>query len=246
MQKADFFVALKKSVDIDDSYDLNFEKIQHDVKKGEFLIYFQSNLLSAKHYLYIEEYVKKTVGSKTKVFVAYRDIGSLDATQLQIHIKELCCGIKQSLTPFVVQTKMYFEGERFHIDFADDFGKEIFLVSGVKEYLRGYFERCFGRDVTIVLGRHNDGVQDGSMLNLAERRLLENTVAAHETPAPKKAVQKKGGCATKRESQAPAKQRDSRQECDGRCGAHQRYRRDDRRGRDSRQRPQCQIVRYQK
>ena len=46
-KKPDFFAALKNSVEIDDNFDFRFEKIQHDVKKGEFLIHFTSNLLPA-------------------------------------------------------------------------------------------------------------------------------------------------------------------------------------------------------
>ncbi len=53
-RKKDFFIALKNSVDIDERFDFRLEKIQHDVKKGEFLIHFSSCLLPAQTYIHIE------------------------------------------------------------------------------------------------------------------------------------------------------------------------------------------------
>ncbi len=187
MKEGNFFDALKKSVDIDDSFELAFKKIQHDVKKGEFLVHFTSNILSAEKYLSIESYVKKTVGKKTKVLVNYKDIKDKDGDFLQTHIKELCCGIKKSLTPFIIASKMYFKANTFHIDFADDFGRELFSSSGLKEYLADYFIRCFNLDVNIVLGRHNEGKSVLHKLKKAERSLLQNIVLK---PEPKKPAAK--------------------------------------------------------
>ena len=182
MRKGDFFDALKKSVAIDAQYNLSFKKIQHDVKKSEFLVHFECDLLPAKKYLLLEKYIKDTVGDKARVFVRYRDIKDLDIADIGAHIKELCCHIKKSLTPFVVRAKMYWEGDIFHIDFADDFGKDLFAASGLAEYLNSYFGRCFKSDIRIVLGRHHDKMDNGSKLADAERVLLETVI---ETPKPK-------------------------------------------------------------
>jgi DNA polymerase-3 subunit alpha (Gram-positive type) len=171
---------LKKNVNIDDSFALEFIKVQHDVKNDIFFVYFQSDFLPAYKYLAIEEYAKKAAGSKTKVFVQYRDIESIEASAVEMHIKELCCCIRPSLSPFVMQTKMYFDNETFHIDFADDIDKEIFLASGVKEYLEGYFARCFGKSASIKTGRHHDGVKK-SLID-EEKRLLEKTLKSVSQP----------------------------------------------------------------
>ncbi len=152
-KKADFFNALKNSVQIDECFGFEFEKIQRDVKKGEFLIHFKSNLLPADVYLHIERYLKDTVSDKTKLFVAYRDAGAAEPEDLETHIKELCCQLKRALTPFISKSRMYFQNSVFHIDFADDFGRDLFDASGLKEYLEGYFLRCFGIEARIVYGR---------------------------------------------------------------------------------------------
>ncbi len=152
-KKADFFAALKNSVEIDDSFDLRFEKIQHDVKKGEYLIHFESNLLSAQVYLNIEHYLKETIDEKTKLFVSYRDAQATEPEDIEAHIKELCCRIKRPLSPFISKARMYFADSAFHIDFADEFGKDLFNASGLKEYLEDYFLRCFGIEALIIYGR---------------------------------------------------------------------------------------------
>ncbi len=173
-KKPDFFAALKNSVEIDDNFDFRFEKIQHDVKKGEFLIHFTSNLLPADTYLNIEHYLKETINEKTKLFVAYRDPGGIDAEDMETHVKELCCRIKRSLAPFVSKSKMYFADGAFHIDFPDDFGKELFAASGLKEYLEGYFLRCFGMDARIVFGRCEAAPAPRRLADVGE--LLKETV----------------------------------------------------------------------
>ena len=73
------------------------KRIQHDVKKREFLIHFSSRILPAETYYNIERYLKETVGEKTKLFVAYRDLGDVNAEDLEAHIKELCCHVKRGL-----------------------------------------------------------------------------------------------------------------------------------------------------
>lgn len=187
MAKTDFFAMLKKSVNIDNSHELDFLKVQHDVKNDIFFVYFQSRFMPAYQYLAIEEYVKKTVGSKTKVFVTYRDIDGIEPAKIEMHIKEMCCCIRPSLSPFIMQTKMYFDRDAFHIDFADDIDRELFQASGVKEYLEGYFARCFGKDAPITTGRHHDGVKKS--LADEEKRLLERTLKS--MPEPKKPPAKK-------------------------------------------------------
>ncbi|MDD5017228.1 MAG: PolC-type DNA polymerase III [Eubacteriales bacterium] len=187
MRKGDFFDALKSHVNIDACYDLRFEKIQHDVKKGEFLVYFTSNLLPVKEFLLLEQYIKDTVGEKARLFVVYRDAGDLDSVPMQTHIKELCCHVNKALTPFIARSKMYCKGGAYHIDFADDFGKELFAASGLSEYLCGYIGGCFGMDVRIVPGRYEDmGVADKP--DKKERVLLDNVVMM---PKPKKPTAKK-------------------------------------------------------
>ena len=186
MQKGDFFAALLNSVNIDDYFDFCLDKVQYDRKNDEFLVHFKSNFLPAKKYLLIEEYIKKTMDKKAKLFIAYQDIESVDGEGIETHVKELCCDIKRSLIPFVVSSKMYFKENTFHIDFADDFGKELFLTSGLKEYLGDYFLRCFGRQVRIMLGRHNEGKSLRHKLAEVERDLLQDPVSVPEK-APQKA-----------------------------------------------------------
>lgn len=180
-KKADFFAALKNSVEIDDSFELRFEKIQHDVKKGEYLIHFQSNLLSAETYLNIEHYLKKTINEKTKLYVAYRDAQTAQTQDVEKHIKELCCRIKRPLAPFISKTSMYFADGAFHIDFADEFGKDLFAASGLKEYLEGYFQRCFGLDARIVYGRNNGAAAHVKL----DTDMLLREIAVQPAPEPK-------------------------------------------------------------
>lgn len=194
MQRKNFFALLKSSVNIDEAYSLRFDKIQHNVKQGFFLVHFTSKLLSAEDYLAIEQFVKKSVGDKTRLHIAYSDIEEQSAEQLQTHVKTLCCLVKQSVTPFVVQAKMRLCENVFHIDFADDFGKEIFKSSGLAEYLGGYFVRCFGKDMTLQLGRHHDGRDELHKLAEAEKRLLsqaQKAITVSETPEEKKPEKEK-------------------------------------------------------
>lgn len=154
MQKnREFFTLLRNSVEIEERFRLTFEKIQHDVVKGEFIIHFESDLLPAQVYLDIERYVQEKVSGETKLLIKYRDLGDKDDEDIAAHIKELCCNIKKPLAPFISRSCMRFEEESFHIDFTDDFGRELFLSSGLPEYLEGYFFRCFGRKSRVVSGR---------------------------------------------------------------------------------------------
>lgn len=176
MQNSDFFSALKKCVKIDDRLGFCFQKIQHNVKQGFFLVHFKSQVLPPKTYLEIEKYIKKTVGNKTKVCIQYQNCDTLCGQDLQTHIMELCCSIKPSMTPFVVRSKMRMHENQFTIDFADDFGKEIFAASGLIEYLEDYFSRCFGSDVKINLGLHKEGKSEHHKLKEAEKKLLDQAV----------------------------------------------------------------------
>ncbi len=190
-KKADFFAALKNSVEIDESFDLCFEKIQHDVKKGEYLIHFQSNLLTAETYLKIEHYLKETIDGKTRLYVAYRDAQAAEPEDIEAHVKDLCCRVKRPLTPFISKTRMYFADSSFHVDFADEFGKDLFAASGLKEYLEGYFLRCFGMDVNIVYGRCEPSKIKPDAQDILEGIAQQAAAAVTEKARPEKKEPKK-------------------------------------------------------
>ena len=91
---------------------------------------------------------------------------------------------------------MYFKDGTFHIDFADEFAGEIFEASGLKEYLDGYFMRCFGLDTIIIFGRCEK-------MNAPER--LENVEKLLLMTAGEKQGRKKA--AEKQEKETPVKQK---------------------------------------
>ncbi|MGI5849170.1 MAG: PolC-type DNA polymerase III [Christensenellales bacterium] len=182
--QTDFFAALKNSVSIDESYDFRLEKIQHDVKKSEFLIHFTSNLLSADQYLKVEQYIKNTINHKTKLFITYRGISDADSEAIAAHISELCCRIKIALAPFIERSKMYLKDGVFHIDFADNFGKELFAASGLEEYLGDYLLRCFGMGGRIRLGRYH--AKDVLPRRKTEDKALLLPLKPKKTDKPKK------------------------------------------------------------
>ena len=58
MKQGDFFSALKNSVQVDDSLELRFIKIQHDTRKGAYFARFESAPLPPQVYLEIERFVR--------------------------------------------------------------------------------------------------------------------------------------------------------------------------------------------
>ena len=152
--QTDFFAALKNGVRIDDRFDFQLQKVQHDAKNGEVLIHFSSRLLPAGQYLLIEQYIKDMIPQKTKLHISYRDIDDTQSEAIQAHFQELCCLSKKALAPFIQRTRMYFEDSVFHVDFADDIGRELFSVSGLSEYLADYLKRCFTVEAPIRYGRY--------------------------------------------------------------------------------------------
>ena len=90
-------------MEIDDRFDFRFQKIQHDVKKGEFLIHFESNLLPAETYLKIEHYFKENINGKTRLFISYRDARGADPEDIEAHIKGLCLQYKKVSFPIHFQ-----------------------------------------------------------------------------------------------------------------------------------------------
>ena len=183
MQKnAQFFSALVKSVGIDERFGLKFEKIQRDVKKGEFLIHFESALLPAQTYLDIERYVVEKIGANTKLFMNYTDLRDKEEEDLTAHLKELCCRLKKPLAPFITKAHMRLSEDAVNIDFTDDFGRELFMASGLPEYLEGYFLRCFGKRSRVVAGKAAAGERT---VRLPEVPVME-APKGHKEAAPRK------------------------------------------------------------
>ncbi len=191
MVQGDFFAALKKSVGVDDCYDLQFEKVQHDVKKGSLLIHFHSRLLPAGVYLSIEKYIKENVGDNAQVCLKYRDLEEMDSAIFAGHIKELCCAYRQACAPFLSRALIRLEGKRLHIDFADEFGPELFSSMGLKEYVTRYLTRCLGKGAAVVTGRC---APEDVPVPVRKKAVKEQPVPVQKVPAqtkPKKTETKK-------------------------------------------------------
>jgi DNA polymerase-3 subunit alpha (Gram-positive type) len=153
VKNKDFFDVLKSSLDIDERYELSFEKVQHDVKKGEFLVRFHSHLLPPEIYLSIEKYIEQTVGPQARLVVQYRDVTKDDNEKLCTHIRALCAMMKPSLAPFLSRAVLSIKADKLQVDFPDDFGRELFASANLPAYLAGYLRRCFDRQMTVVTGR---------------------------------------------------------------------------------------------
>jgi DNA polymerase-3 subunit alpha (Gram-positive type) len=152
LKKGDFLSALKHSVDIDERYELNFEKVQHDIKKGEYLVRFHSRLLPPEVYLSIEKYVGETVGPSARVIMQYRDLAE-DGDALCTHIRALCGAMKPALAPFINRAHIHLDGGKLCVDFPEDFGRELFLSMGLKDYLANYLSSGFGQQVAVSVGK---------------------------------------------------------------------------------------------
>lgn len=183
MAQNDFFATLTEAVEVDEQFELKFDRIQHDVAGGFFLIHFTSKVLSPDVYLAIEKFVKKTVGVKTKIFIAYSDVDQYSDEQIFTHIKELCCIKRQSLTPFLVRAQISRDNHVISIAFADDCGRDIFGSSGLDMYIEDYFSRCFNQNVKVKMDRHFDGKSETHKLADAQKKMLEQSVKAMEQPS---------------------------------------------------------------
>ncbi len=152
MKQGEFFDALKSSVQISDSFDLRFIKIQHDAKKGEYFARFESNPLPAQVYLEIERFVRGALGAHALPVVAYRDAERMPSESMAAHARELLCAKDRALAPFLQRAELRVEGGALHIDFSDAFGKELFISSGLAEYIGGYMKRSFGTEYIVRAG----------------------------------------------------------------------------------------------
>ena len=153
MKPDNFFAALKNSVGVDERYDLQFEKAQHDVKNSRLLLHFCCNLLPADACLSIENYVKVNVDKNAEVFFQYKDLNENDAAQFDAHIRELCLAYRPAFAPFIQRCLIQLKGKTLHVDFADDLAPELFTSMGIKDYLTGYLQRCLGDGASIRTGR---------------------------------------------------------------------------------------------
>lgn len=153
MKPDNFFAALKNSVRVDERYDLQFEKAQHDVKNARLLLHFCCNLLPGDTCLSIENYVKENVDKNAEVFFQYRDIDDNDAAKFEAHIKELALAYRAGFAPFIQRCRVQLKGKTLHVDFADDLAPELFSSMGIKEYLSDYLQRCLGDGATVRIGR---------------------------------------------------------------------------------------------
>lgn len=152
MKQGDFFDALKSSVRIDDNLKLRFVKIQHDVKKGEYLARFESNPLPAQVYLEIERFVRGALGPHALPVVAYQGAEQIPPEQRAEHLRQLLCAKERALAPFLQRAELRIEGGALHIDFSDGFGKELFVSSGLAEYIGGYMKHSFGTEYIVRIG----------------------------------------------------------------------------------------------
>lgn len=153
MKPDNFFAALKSSVGVDERYDLQFEKAQHDVKNARLLLHFCCNLLPADACLSIENYVKENVDKNAEVCFQYRNLNENDAAQFDAHIRELCLAYRPAFAPFMQRCLIQLKGKTLHVDFADDLAPELFSSMGIKDYLSGYLLRCLGEGASLRTGR---------------------------------------------------------------------------------------------
>ena len=153
MKQPDFFAALKRNVSVDDRYDLQFDKAQHDVKNSRLLLHFCCNLLPADACLSIENYVKENVDQNAEVFFQYRDINETNTTQFETHIRELCLAYRSAFAPFLQRGLISLKDKTLHVDFADELAPELFSSMGVKDYIEGYLRRCLGDGAVVKIGR---------------------------------------------------------------------------------------------
>ncbi len=153
MKPDNFFAALKSSVGVDERYDLQFEKAQHDVKNARLLLHFCCDLLPADACLSIENYVKENVDKNAEVCFQYRNLNENDAAQFDAHIRELCLAYRPAFAPFMQRCLIQLKGKTLHVDFADDLAPELFSSMGIKDYLSGYLLRCLGEGASLRTGR---------------------------------------------------------------------------------------------
>lgn len=153
MAKGEYIAALKKSINIDDSYQLELEKVQHSVADNCVLMYFSSFFLPAKVYVLIEQYVKETAGEAVRVLFRYKNFEQVDKSIIAEHIRSLCFYFKEAAGPFLDRCLIRIEGKAVRIDFADDIGLDMFSVLGLKDYVNDYIFRCFGEGAAVITGR---------------------------------------------------------------------------------------------
>ncbi len=151
--QADFIAALKKSVGVDDRYNLQFEKVQHDKKNARLLLHFRCNLLPAQTCLSIERYVKENVGKNADVYFQYEDLNEEDPARIEAHVRELCTAYREAFKPFLDRCLISFKNGALHADFADDFAPELFISMGIKDFIADYLSRCLGKSIPVTAGR---------------------------------------------------------------------------------------------
>lgn len=184
MASIDFMSALLKSVKVDENRELEFVRIQHKVAEGFYLIHFKSRILSAKTYVEIERFVKDKIGPKTKVYFEYTDKDGIDADWLDQHLKEICIIKRPALTPFLANAKICKADNKIKVDFADGYGRDIFVSNSMDVYIQDYFLRCFKEDIRVKAGKHKEGIDESIKSSVAKRRKKKLTEAATITAPP--------------------------------------------------------------
>ena len=187
-QDKDFFAALKKSVGIDECYDLQFEKVQHDKKNSRLKIHFCSNLLPAEVCLGIEGFVRENVREDAEVCFQYRDLNDDDAVKFENHIKELCGTYREAFAPFLSRCLVKLSGKTLHVDFADDFAPELFATMGIKDYLTDYLTRCLGKNAAVVVGRCDASVLPAPVRKRREKKITVEKALPEQTAKPAEAM----------------------------------------------------------
>ena len=95
MKQGDFFSALKSSVQIDDGLALRFIKIQHNLKKDEYLARFESEPLPPQVYLEIERFVQDALGERALPVITYH--GEMPPEGMAEHARALLCAKDRAL-----------------------------------------------------------------------------------------------------------------------------------------------------
>ncbi len=179
MKQGDFFSALKNSVRIDDRLALRFIKIQHDTKKDEYYARFESEPLPPDVYLEIERFVREALGESALPVIAYRS--TMSPQDLAEHARALLCAKDRILAPFLQRAEFSVEGNQLRVEFSEPFGKDLFIDSGLHDYISGYLSRSFGSEISVRTG--------ASAKKPARRSKAEKSVALADASTPAAAAQ---------------------------------------------------------
>ena len=91
---------------------------------------------------------------------------------------------KPSFAPFVNRARIHLDGGRMCLDFPEDFGRELFLELGLKDYLSDYLSGSLGRPITVLAGRcaPGDAPEPSGLCNIAPAAPLKPEKPAQAAP----------------------------------------------------------------